>query len=360
MIVGFHAAALWAGHFNLTISSWVLEGASLAVIGLLLLLFQAELQHSILRWDSLVHLRFHTPGASHRTYDAIAAALFAMARDHIGALIVLSRKDPISSLVSNGVRVDAEVSKGLLEAIFRKDSPMHDGAVTIEGERIGYARVVLPLTGRDDIPAEFGTRHRAAMGLAERSDALVLVASEERGEVVMIDGREIHKMPDEAALRQALHNLHPERPASISTKLRRVLVSNMRYRLTALALAGLIWGISFFGGGANIKNVIAPVEFANVPSGLYISSQTVNSVNFQLRGNAWLMDSVMPSLTARLDVSKLDAGWHTIALVSTDLKLPPGVALEWASPKTISLRLMRVVSQNADLPATTPEGTDSQ
>ena len=102
LIVGFHAAALWAGHFNLSISSWVLEGASLAIIGLLLLLFQAELQHSILRWDSIVHLRFHTPGASHRTYDAIAAALFEMAHDRIGALIVLTRKDPISSLVSNG------------------------------------------------------------------------------------------------------------------------------------------------------------------------------------------------------------------------------------------------------------------
>ena len=186
------------------------------------------------------------------------------------------------------------------------------------------------------------------MGLAERSDTLVLVASEERGEVVMIDGREIHKMADEASLRQALHNLHPERPTSLPSKLWLALFSNIQYRLTALALAGLIWGISFFGGGANIKNILAPVEFANVPSGLYISSQTVSSVNFQLRGNAWLMDLVMPSLTARLDVSKLGAGWHTIALVSTDLKLPPGVVLEWASPKTISLRLVRAVSKKAD------------
>ena len=102
MIVGFHAAALWAGHFDLTISGWVLEGASLAVIGLLILLFQAELQHSILRWDSLVHLKFHAPAASRRTYDAIAAAMFAMAHSKIGALIVLTRKDPIASLVSSG------------------------------------------------------------------------------------------------------------------------------------------------------------------------------------------------------------------------------------------------------------------
>ena len=190
------------------------EGACLAVIGLLVLLFQAELQHSLLRLDSIAHLRFHVPAVSIRTYDAIVAAMFEMAHSNIGALIVLTRKDPIGNLVSNGIRIDAEVSKALIEAIFRKDSPIHDGAVLIEGERIAYARLVLPLSGREDVPTEFGTRHRAALGLAEGSDALVLVASEERGQVVVIDGRDIHAMPDEAALRQALYSLHPERPAS--------------------------------------------------------------------------------------------------------------------------------------------------
>ncbi len=340
MIVGFHAAALWAGHFDLTISSWVLEGASLAVIGLLILLFQAELQHSILRWDSLVHLRFHAPAASRRTYDAIAAAMFAMAHSMIGALIVLTRKDPIGSLVSSGTRIDAEVSKGLLEAIFRKDSPIHDGAAIIVGERIAYAHVVLPLTGRDDIPNQFGTRHRAAMGLAESSDALVLVASEERGEVVVIDRRQVHSMADETALRQTLYNLHPEQPQSWANRIRMFLFANMRYRLSAVALASLIWGISFFGGGAMVKDVTAPVEFSNVPTGLYISSQNVSSVSVQLRGNSWLMDSVMLSLTAHLDVGRLNAGWHSVRLGADDLKLPPGVTLERVSPQTISLRLV--------------------
>ncbi len=79
LIVGFHAAALWAGHFDLTITSWVFEGACLAVIGLLVLLFQAELQHSFLRLDSIAHLRFHAPTASIRTYDAIVGAMFEMA-----------------------------------------------------------------------------------------------------------------------------------------------------------------------------------------------------------------------------------------------------------------------------------------
>jgi uncharacterized protein (TIGR00159 family) len=341
LIVGFHAAALWAGHFDLTITSWVFEGACLAVIGLLVLLFQAELQHSLLRLDSIAHLRFHVPAVSIRTYDAIVAAMFEMAHSNIGALIVLTRKDPIGNLVSNGIRIDAEVSKGLIEAIFRKDSPIHDGAVLIEGERIAYARLVLPLSGREDVPTEFGTRHRAALGLAEGSDALVLVASEERGQVVVIDGRDIHPMPDEAALRQALHSLHPERPASVLSRVRSLLFSNVRYRLSAVALASLIWGVSFMGGGTTVKTVIAPVEFANVPAGLYISNQPLNTVSVQLRGNSWVMNPVMSNLTAHVDLSGLGEGWHAIRLAPADLKLPPGVTAERLSPQTISLRLAR-------------------
>jgi len=341
LIVGFHAAALWAGHFDLTITSWVFEGACLAVIGLLVLLFQAELQHSLLRLDSIAHLRFHVPAVSTLTYDAMVAAMFEMAHSSIGALIVLTRKDPIGNLVSNGIKIDSEVSKALIEAIFRKDSPLHDGALLIEGDRIAYARLVLPLSGREDVPSEFGTRHRAALGLAEVSDALVLVASEERGQVVVIDGREIHPMPDEAALRQALCSLHPERPTSILSGVRRLLFSNVRYRLSAAALASLIWGVSFLGGGTTVKNVIAPVEFANVPLGLYIANQPLNGVSVQLRGNSWVMNPVMSGLTAHVDLSGLGEGWHAIRLAPAGLRLPPGVTAERLSPQTISLRLAR-------------------
>jgi hypothetical protein len=94
--------------------------------------------------------------------------------------------------------------------------------------------------------------------LAEGSDALVLVASEERGQVVVIDGRDIHAMPDEAALRQALYRLHPERPASTWSSVRRLLFANLRYRLSAVGLASLIWAVSFLGGGTTVKTAIAP------------------------------------------------------------------------------------------------------
>jgi diadenylate cyclase len=340
MIVGFHTTSLLAERLNLTITSWVFEGASFAVIGVLLLLFQAEMQHSLLRWDSLVRLKFHLPATSGRTYDAIVAAVYAMARSKTGAMIVLTRRDPIGALVSKGVRVDAEVSQGLLEAIFRKDSPIHGGAVIIEGERLAFARVILPLTGREDVPREYGTRHRAALGLAERSDALVLAVSEERGQVVLVDGGEVHAMPDAAALRLALSNFHPKQPLSYWRRVRSFLFSNLRYRLSAVGLASVIWGISFLGGGTTV-NINAPVEFDNVPSGLYVVSQNPNSVTFELHGNSWLMNPLMTNLKARIDLDGMADGLHAVKVSSNSLRLPPGVTVESVSPGFISVRLER-------------------
>jgi len=142
-------------------------------------------------------------------------------------------------------------------------------------------------------------------------------------------------------VRQALYRLHPERPASIWSSIRRLLFANIRYRLSAVGLASLIWGVSFLGGGTTVKDVIVPVEFANVPAGLYISNQPLNAVSVQLRGNSWVMNPAMSGLTAHVDLSGLGEGWHTIRLSSPGLKLPPGVRAERLAPETISLRLTR-------------------
>jgi hypothetical protein len=102
--------------------------------------------------------------------------------------------------------------------------------------------------------------------------------------------------------------------------------------------------------------VIAPVEFANVPAGLYISNQPLNTVSVQLRGNSWVMNPVMSGLTAHVDLSGLGEGWHTIRLGAPDLKLPPGVTAERLSPQTISLRLARSTARQESLKRTRKAG----
>ena len=113
-----------------------------------------------------------------------------MAKTKTGALIVLARVTDMKFFESTGDLMDADVSKRLLESIFFKNSPMHDGAVIIENNKIKAARCVLPVTENADLPAHYGMRHRAALGITEQSDAIALIVSEETGQIsIAVDGK---------------------------------------------------------------------------------------------------------------------------------------------------------------------------
>src|SRR5262245_26915702 len=139
-----------------------------------------------MRIDSRLHFRGETPSVLESVYETVGEAVFSMASSRTGALIVFSREHSIQELVEGGVALGAEITREIIEAIFQKSSPVHDGAIVIEADRITKANVVLPLTQWTGVPKAFGTRHRAAMGLAERSDAIIVAVSEEHGEVRLV------------------------------------------------------------------------------------------------------------------------------------------------------------------------------
>lgn len=113
------------------------------------------------------------------TLQAVASAAERMAQEGVGGLIVLERETPLEEVVESGCPLDAEVSSILLQQIFAKHTPLHDGAVVIRGSRITAACCVLPLSARKRLPPQWGTRHRAGLGLSENSDALIVIVSEE-------------------------------------------------------------------------------------------------------------------------------------------------------------------------------------
>ena len=114
-----------------------------------------------------------------------------MASTYTGALMVIARDSNLTEFSEKGVIIDSAVEQSLIEAIFMDKSPLHDGAIIVAGGRIRAARCILPVSGRIALPAYFGTRHRAALGIAEVSDAVVVVVSEERGEIAFVDGGNI-------------------------------------------------------------------------------------------------------------------------------------------------------------------------
>ena len=113
-----------------------------------------------------------------------------MAKNKTGAIIVITRSTDMNFYESTGDIMDAEVSKRLLESIFFKNSPLHDGAVIIENDKIKAARCVLPVTDNTELPSHYGMRHRAAIGITEQTDAISVIVSEETGNIsVAIDGK---------------------------------------------------------------------------------------------------------------------------------------------------------------------------
>jgi len=136
--------------------------------------------------------------------DALVRACEKMASTHTGALIILERNNSLDFVKSSGDKMNAEVNLPILESIFYKNSPLHDGATIIRNNHIVATRVILPITNERKIPLRFGLRHRAAVGITEKTDALALVVSEETGDISYIKNGEFVTFNDLEELKKII------------------------------------------------------------------------------------------------------------------------------------------------------------
>jgi len=173
----------------------------------IIVLFQSEIRQALiyfanrLRFPILKKQRGQFGGS---IYDEIVLAVTTLASEKTGALIVIERYIGLRNFVDAGVQLDAKISYDLLVSIFNPSTPLHDGAVIIQNERIAAASVFLPLTKNPEISRELGTRHRAAIGITEGSDAISLVVSEETGLITYISAGSMMRNIDTTQLRRAL------------------------------------------------------------------------------------------------------------------------------------------------------------
>jgi diadenylate cyclase len=167
---------------NLRAINWLLKSVMGVWLLAFIILFQPELRRVLLRLSNLPFLRFFLRTNLTQTIDEVISAVKEMSENHIGGLIVFVRSQNVEMNVDTGVPIGARVSKELLLSIFNPKSPLHDGAVLIEGSNLLFAKCILPLSTVTKLEGRLlGTRHRAALGLSEQTDALVLVVSEETG-----------------------------------------------------------------------------------------------------------------------------------------------------------------------------------
>lgn len=216
LVRGTIAFNIFLGLFSIYLLWWIVQAMDMKLLSkilgqfigvgvvALLIVFQQEVRKFLLligqrslvlkdgfQLSNIMPWNWKETRAIHLNYDEILAAVNKMARSNTGALIVLTQKTHLEGVAESGVKLDAEISSPLIRSIFFKNNPLHDGAIIIQRNKILSAACILPITENHSLPQELGLRHRAALGISEQSDAIVIVVSEERGEISLAENGNI-------------------------------------------------------------------------------------------------------------------------------------------------------------------------
>ena len=194
---------------DLATLEFVLRSAVLYIGVAIIVLFQSEIRQALIYFGNRLRfpvLRRQRGQLGETIYDEIVLAATTLSSEKIGALIVVERNVGLRNFIDAGVALDAKLSYDLLVTIFNPSTPLHDGAVIIQNERIAAASVFLPLTKNPGISRELGTRHRAAIGITEGTDAVSVVVSEETGLITFVENGNVKRNLDTTALRSLLLN----------------------------------------------------------------------------------------------------------------------------------------------------------
>jgi uncharacterized protein (TIGR00159 family) len=326
-------------HFGMIITNAVLQYfTALVAIGVLIV-FRYEIRR-IFQSKSLKDILWRVSTKPAQTpIEIIAASAFRMARRKVGALIVFRGRQPIDGLIQSGIPWQGLVSPQMIESIFWHDNPVHDGAAVIEGDRIVEVGGILPLSDRKDLPRRFGTRHRAALGLTDMSDALVLIVSEERGAVEIAKEGEIHDISDPNILEDQLRTHLGLDHKTVS--------SDQGFRRSVVAAAALsfiivssIWSSLSLGVVRTLMTINAPIDYIKGDPNMEIIESSATAVNIQISGTRALINTISPNqIKVRFDLTEAHAGRNVITVQEHHVSLPPGAKIKKIEPASVEIKI---------------------
>lgn len=207
IIILIGSAFLLSQLYPLTTLKWMMDKFYSSIIIIIVILFQEDIRRVLSRMGKKSFIPTNENVSSKQILDEITRAATSLASKKIGALIVIERNIILSRYVDVGVLLDSRISKELIECIFYPSSPIHDGAIIIQQGRIAAAGCFLPLTRDENVDAHFGTRHRAAIGISQETDALAIAVSEENAAISLVVDGNVSRDLDPKELRKALRSL---------------------------------------------------------------------------------------------------------------------------------------------------------
>jgi len=334
----YSLAKLW----GLFLTTWVFQILWQVLIILLLILFQSEIRQVLEKVSPLRFLRSRRRVSSDALAKELAEVVFDLAREGTGALIVLERDNNPSEFLSAGQTIMALPNSVLIKSIFNHHAPAHDGAIILSQGRLTQMGCILPLSERENIPEQYGTRHRAALGLSERTDAVCIVVSEERGEVSTVVGGEITNQETPKVLASRIKDWLsiPEIPGpTFQGFLKGAFVQNWGPKLGALILITLAWLI--LASQQEVKtNITAQIRYSNLPSELVLDKSSTQAVRLTLSGRRHSIKALgNQEVRVQVGVGRLSAGTHTIRLSAKNVDLPLGIVIDQVIPQDVEVVL---------------------
>ena len=338
------AAFLVARQLELQMTVWILQGFFAVLVIVLVVVFQEDLRR-LFEQIAVWGLRRNPPSAPPDAVDALVASVRRLVAQRTGALFVIPGREPLDRHVAGGIALGGLVSEPLLLSLFDPHSPGHDGAVAIEGDRVTRFALHLPLSTDHAQLGMGGTRHAAALGLAERADALCIIVSEERGTVsIARDGR-LRTLPGPELLAREIRRFLSERvPKPVERRSRLVaLLRRWPEALLAVGASAGLWVLLVPGSTVGEFQRRVPVEIENLPSGYALASvePTEVEVVFQGRRRDVYLARQQARLSLHVDALLVQLGRRSFDVGPDDVHHPEGLTPLSVTPSKIKLDVIQ-------------------
>jgi uncharacterized protein (TIGR00159 family) len=349
------AVYLAARRLDLELTAWILQGFFAVFVLIIVVVFQDDLRR-LFEQLAVWGLRRKSPSTPLDVIDTLARAVARLAETRTGALIVIPGREPLERHVEGGIALDARVSEALILSLFDTHSPGHDGAVFVMGDRVSRFAVHLPLSSDLSAIGEGGTRHAAALGLAERSDALCVVVSEERGIVSIARDANLRSLSGSEEITGAIREFLGRAPAQ-----RRALHPWRRLArrwpegLLATGLACGLWLL--LGPGSTVVELrrSAPVVVENLPEGYALLGVEPSEVQVTVAGrrrDLYLSDPA--DLRLPIDALLVQLGRRTFEVSPRHVQHPKALRVLDVAPARVRLSVERAPDEEP-APEPTPE-----
>lgn len=325
--------------FDMVLVSLVLQAGFAVLVIIIVVIFQEDLRRMFERIAGVRWLGGFRQVSAQLPFDvdALVEATFTLAGSKTGALIVLEGSEPLDRHIDGGVALGGHLSQPLLFSIFDSSSPGHDGAVVIHQGRIEKFATHLPISKNHHVIDGRGTRHSAALGLAECSDALAIVVSEERGTVSVAETEKLLAVDSPSVLKQHIESFLISRfPIEQSGGLKNILLRNGWLKLLAISLTLVAWFVLAYNPDTIRRTYIVPIEYRGLPAHHVMQDQPPTEARVTLSGLDRNFRFLEPgSLKISIDLAETNAGINAIAITDRQIRLPLNLTLERIDPRIV-------------------------